>query len=321
MAKLIYTGSTLESDLNNMKEINDILDKPCRYYNNKADTLDFLSLIFTFLFFTSSILFIFSCFSSGFTKAKLLTAAVTVIAFICLMVKLDNYNSAFYLTPYRNLKNKKYDSSLINIKEIGIEGENATLELLKKLDDSYSIIYGYPVVDESRNDRLNNCELDFLVLGPNGIFIIENKNIIGEIEGKSTDSFLKRYKTSYGNIFEEDYKNPIKQVLRQLSIFKKFLADNNLADSFIKPIVYFCNEDCTVNIENTSNVEVLCAGDDLISFIESYNGRSFSSYAEKRFLAFTREYLADFNAKNTIKYREKINEVNNYISSEQFMVS
>ena len=70
----------------------------------------------------------------------MLSAALILVVFIILMSKLDKYNSQFYFKPYRNLEKKMYTSDDICIKEAGLEGENYTLNLLKQLDDSYSII-------------------------------------------------------------------------------------------------------------------------------------------------------------------------------------
>lgn len=67
--------------------------------------------------------------------------------------------SLFFFAKYRGFRK-------------GFEGENLVTDCLKNLDDSYYII----------NDiRLRHGNIDHIVLGPNGIFVIETKNYDGEI--------------------------------------------------------------------------------------------------------------------------------------------
>ena len=57
-----------------------------------------------------------------------------------------------------------------------------------------------------------------------GVFIIEVKNYKGRLYGNEDDYEWKKYKNDgYGNTFEKDVKNPIKQVKRQVYILAKYL--------------------------------------------------------------------------------------------------
>ena len=68
------------------------------------------------------------------------------------------------------------------------------------------------------------AELDNVVVNNLGVFIIEVKNYKGRLYGNEDDYEWKKYKDDgYGNTFEKDVKNPIKQVKRQVYILAKYL--------------------------------------------------------------------------------------------------
>ena len=68
------------------------------------------------------------------------------------------------------------------------------------------------------------AELDNVIVNKYGVFIIEVKNYKGRLYGSEDDYEWKKYKDDdYGNTFEKDVKNPIKQVNRQTYILAKFL--------------------------------------------------------------------------------------------------
>ena len=77
-------------------------------------------------------------------------------------------------------------------------------------------------VEISYNDR--PTELDNVVVNQYGVFIIEVKNYKGRLYGTEDDYEWKKYKDDgYGNTFEKNVKNPIKQVKRQIYILAKYL--------------------------------------------------------------------------------------------------
>lgn len=73
------------------------------------------------------------------------------------------------------------------------------------------------------------AELDNVVVNKYGVFIIEVKNYKGRLYGEDDDYTWKKYKDDgYGNTFEKEVKNPIKQVKRQVYILAKFLESFNV---------------------------------------------------------------------------------------------
>lgn len=77
-------------------------------------------------------------------------------------------------------------------------------------------------VEISYDDR--PAELDNVIVNQYGVFIIEVKNYKGHLYGTEDDYEWKKYKDDgYGNTFEKNVKNPIKQVKRQIYILAKYL--------------------------------------------------------------------------------------------------
>jgi hypothetical protein len=73
------------------------------------------------------------------------------------------------------------------------------------------------------------AELDNVVVNKYGVFIIEVKNYKGCLYGEEDDYTWKKYKDDgYGNTFEKEVKNPIKQVKRQVYILAKYLEVYNV---------------------------------------------------------------------------------------------
>lgn len=72
-----------------------------------------------------------------------------------------------------------------------------------------------------------SAELDNVIVNSYGVFIIETKNYKGRLYGNEDDyKWIKFKDDGYGNTFEKEVKNPIKQVKRQTYILAKYLKQN-----------------------------------------------------------------------------------------------
>ena len=64
----------------------------------------------------------------------------------------------------------------------GTIGEEKAIRELRKLPDSYTVFNDFnlefetPIYNRKENDRINSIQIDHLVTGPSGVFIIETKN-------------------------------------------------------------------------------------------------------------------------------------------------
>lgn len=126
----------------------------------------------------------------------------------------------------------------------GLSGEKKALKLVKKLPKSYYVLSDIEITFEGKTSQL-----DHVIIGPNGIFVIETKNISGYIKGEVTDHDWKRTKISRkGNEFHKTFYNPVKQVSTHVYRLSKFLESYGI-HSWVQGVVYFSNPDSVVYVK------------------------------------------------------------------------
>lgn len=123
----------------------------------------------------------------------------------------------------------------------GALGEDRTLGLdpvhagtLVHLSDEY-VVFNQVEIPSERGKRR---EADFVVVGPNGVFVIETKYYRGLIEGREHEPLWTRY-------FHDRSKgvsvpNPILQVRRTMRTLSAYLADKGVR-VWLEPIVVFAH--------------------------------------------------------------------------------
>ena len=148
----------------------------------------------------------------------------------------------------------------LSIKHAGNYGEHVATNIIKKIlnKDDYLLTN----VKISYNDKAT--ELDNVIVNKYGVFIIEVKNYKGKLYGNEDDCTWKKYKDDgYGNIFEKEVKNPIKQVKRQVYILAKYLKDYNV---WIEGYIYLIEGNSPIQ-----NEYVLKSIDDINKAIHTSN--------------------------------------------------
>ena len=85
----------------------------------------------------------------------------------------------------------------------GAEGEERVARELSKLPDTYTVINDYrlefsrPMYDRNNDDRIHSIQIDHVVVGPTGLYLVETKNwskdSVGNPELFSPIKQLKRY--------------------------------------------------------------------------------------------------------------------------------
>jgi len=104
----------------------------------------------------------------------------------------------------------------------GAESEEEISEILQKLPKSYAVF-------SDLTCPMGN--IDHVVVGPTGIFIIETKSHRGQVNASGAGELLR----GMGS-FEKDF---IKQVLSQCFWLKKQLADSTGRMPFVNPLIVF----------------------------------------------------------------------------------
>jgi hypothetical protein len=127
----------------------------------------------------------------------------------------------------------------------GWEGEKQVAKLLtKKLNDDYYILNGLYLSG-------GGGDIDHIVLGPNGIFVLETKNWSGSISC-SGDEWQRRGKRNYSG-------SPSRQVKRNVAKIKQIIDNNSNLRSLgirVERIVVLTNNHATLDL-NSPTVPIL----------------------------------------------------------------
>ena len=127
-----------------------------------------------------------------------------------------------------SIYDKKYALASSLIEEnislfLGAIGEQKVLDTLKTLPDTYYIINGFsldlrpPIYNKNTGDHIVSIQADHIVIGPNGIFLIETKN------------------WSNKSIQNRDFYSPVEQLKRTSYVLFLFLNDtSNYNDSILE---------------------------------------------------------------------------------------
>lgn len=119
----------------------------------------------------------------------------------------------------------------------GAKGESEVTAILHAgLPDSYIILNDISVRSGSRS-----AQNDHLVIGPNGIFVVETKAYAGTLIGKATDDTLKQIKTRGGKTQETRLKNPIPQNEYHMRIVGEKMEAGGFVTEDLFSIVVFTN--------------------------------------------------------------------------------
>lgn len=141
----------------------------------------------------------------------------------------------------------KLTSNTINFEILrsGVEGEKRTERIFKRLPDEYYVHSDLMVEFEGYTSQL-----DHVVVGPTGIFVIETKNINGKIEGDGNQKYWLQHKTgSGGGKYENKFYSPIKQVGTHVFRLAGILKRNSI-NYWIESLVFFSNPKTKLEIKN-----------------------------------------------------------------------
>jgi hypothetical protein len=160
----------------------------------------------------------------------------------------------------------------------GIEGETQTVNALKNLGEGYYLINDVSLPQIEGN-------IDHILLGPEGIFVIESKNFEGDL--RCEGDVWYQYKPSWRRWTEIEIKSPSKQVKRNAIKLKKFIESQNIFNKPLRPwvhgIVVFTNPNVKLKLKNIT-VPVLKIKE-LYAFIKNQKSDIHLSQAEVKAIA------------------------------------
>lgn len=161
------------------------------------------------------------------------------------------------------------------------------------------------------------AQIDYLVITKKKIFIIECKNLFGNLEVNSNGDFIRTIEFS-GKVKREGIYSPITQNQRHMDLLRKQSKDNKsnfiskmLFDTFFednyKSIVVLANPKTVINLKYAKK-EVknqIIRSDQLIDYMKKVNKESKNeSTSEKRMIEIAERFL-DYHKEKTMDYSQK----------------
>jgi hypothetical protein len=153
----------------------------------------------------------------------------------------------------------------------GAAGEESVAEILKVLEKEYLVMHDVKLPGEKGN-------IDHVVIGRTGIFVIETKNYGGHIICYGDDwqshyegglQFSMKGRLYWKPTRDYDIGSPSKQIKRNAMILKRFLERYypKLSYIWINCIVVFTNETATIELHDPT--VTVSRTDQLIAFIKN----------------------------------------------------
>lgn len=131
----------------------------------------------------------------------------------------------------------------------------------------------YFINDVEFNINNEMIRIDYLLINQNGIFVIEEENEVGYIEGNIEDDFWIEHKIDeQGFKYSKTLSNPISQLENKISKFKEYLMIDNIEDE-IHGLIIFSNPNTNILLENSDNkIPILINNENIIEEILNYIG-------------------------------------------------
>ncbi len=156
-----------------------------------------------------------------------------------------------------------------NVLLSGFRGEKSLMRAIKKLGPDYTAFCNLPI-----KYKKNRSEIDFLIVCPYYILIIEVKNHSGRIYGKHKDEvWLQKKIYRDGKTTETTMQNPLKQLRRQRDILKSILLSNGL-DCWVDTMLYFSSPQVKLYLDLFDNDNVCSNEKELMDFLNGHRSKN-----------------------------------------------
>lgn len=127
----------------------------------------------------------------------------------------------------------------------GLKGESATNAALKQLDDEYWLFSNLTVTYKNRTS-----ELDHVIVGPGGLFVLESKHLSGKITGAYDDKkWLREKQSRAGVLYSQKIYSPRKQVGTHVYRLANVLRSNGFSTE-VTGAVYFSNPQTQIFLQD-----------------------------------------------------------------------
>ncbi|MCT4634042.1 MAG: NERD domain-containing protein [Firmicutes bacterium] len=165
----------------------------------------------------------------------------------------------------------------------GLDGEMKSTKILEKLPDKYYILPNLQIMVDG-----SVCEMDHVIVGSNGIFIVESKNHKGIIVGNENDREFVQHKTGRnGGEYSKTFYSPIKQVNTHVYKLSQLLKKNGYRQ-WIVGAVLFTNEQANIRVRYKST-PVFSVNENssksIVDYIENYESKQRINKDERKLIA------------------------------------
>lgn len=228
------------------------------------------------------------------------------------------------LLPKANGDVKEKIEKEIAIVNAGIYGEDNILFELKNSGMNLVVLHDLYIKTKSGL----SAQIDFFVVAPKCIYVIECKNLFGNIEINNNGDFIRTINLGK-RFYKEGIYSPITQNERHLNVLKEIRTENSNAlmrvfknatfEDFFKGVVVLANSKTVVN-DKFAKKEVknkVIRADQLIRFIKEteQNSKELSS-SFKEMISCGQSYL-DYNVEERPEYIEKYEELVNEVGTAE----
>ncbi len=203
------------------------------------------------------------------------------------------------LEPLLNLEGKSKIRQDIKYLEYGIAGEKNVAFELKNSHMPMYILHDIYIEHEDLS-----AQIDYLVVTKKICFIIECKNLYGDIEINNAGDFVRTIEFG-GKKKKEGIYSPITQNQRHLELIKKLKIDKNgnvikkiiagkYFENFNKSIVVLANPKTVLNAKYAKKEvkEKVIRADQLVAYIKDmYKKSNESEFSDERLLDWANSYL------------------------------
>ena len=151
----------------------------------------------------------------------------------------------------------KYFRNQRKIVSAGIKGEKETAQLLsKRLPEDYRVFQNINVTFDGKTS-----EIDTVVVGKSGVFVVEAKNTGGNITADISAQKWHQRKIRGRQIHEKEFYNPVKQVGTHVYRLANFLRENGIRVR-VEAAVFIANPETEICfLSERGNIPVYFAKD------------------------------------------------------------
>ncbi|MBU9721590.1 MULTISPECIES: nuclease-related domain-containing protein [Bacillaceae] len=143
--------------------------------------------------------------------------------------------------------------------------ESGTVDLKDSIPDGYDVIENVELTSPNGKER---TEINHLVVGKNGVFVVDVKNVMGTIEGnESSSSWVQHKDGRKGGNYSTELRNPMKEVRKQVHLLSNLFKKNKL-DVLVEGSVLFTNKRVDVKVKSSGKTPIFTDGKDLTEHIE-----------------------------------------------------